>query len=438
MAALIGLIVGALLGGATFGSPGAAIGGFAGFFVGAVIASRRERDVQRRAGPTVVIARASAPAGDDALAHKVAALERRVGELERALRAGGEAVASATADAMPGPVTVSGAPRVEAIESSSPQMLPPSHPLPPVSALASDDAFVRAPGGTAPPLSLEADAAPGGAAAAAANGTATLDAYDGGGGSAAPVPPNPLWAWMVGGNTLARIGVLLLFIGVGFLLKYAVEHVYVPISVRLAGVALGGVALLVLGWRLRRARRAYAMVLQGGGVGVLYLTVFAALHLYALVSPVAAFLLLLWISALSSWLAVRQDAISLAALAVVGGFLAPILTSSQTGNHVLLFSYYALLNVGILGHRMVQGVASAQPAGVRVHVPRWGVLGSNPLSARKFRDHRAVSRPVLPLLCRTRRPLCASPIRRSAPLRRRGPRVRHAARRRGAAERARQ
>ena len=156
-------------------------------------------------------------------------------------------------------------------------------------------------------------------------------------------------AWIVGGSTLARIGVVLLFIGVGFLLKYAVEHVQVPISLRLAGIALGGVVLLAIGWRLRVNRRAYAMVLQGGGVGVLYLTVFASLRLYDLVSPVAAFALLVSISALSSWLAVRQDAISLAALAVAGGFLAPILTSSQSGNHVMLFSYYALLNAGILG-----------------------------------------------------------------------------------------
>ena len=58
----------------------------------------------------------------------------------------------------------------------------------------------------------------------------------------------------MGGNTLARVGVLLLFIGVGFLLKYASEHVHVPIEMRLAGVALGGIALLVLGWRLRLAR----------------------------------------------------------------------------------------------------------------------------------------------------------------------------------------
>ena len=107
------------------------------------------------------------------------------------------------------------------------------------------------------------------------------------------------------------------------------------------------IALLVVGWRLRARRTGYAMILEGGGVGVLYLTVFAAFKLYALVSPGAAFALLFLIAALSSWLAVRQDSIALAAFAAIGGFLAPILTSSESGNHVVLFAYYALLNAGI-------------------------------------------------------------------------------------------
>ena len=171
--------------------------------------------------------------------------------------------------------------------------------------------------------------------------------------AAAPVrqvapPPRPAWmAWIMGGNTLARVGVLLLFIGVGFLVKYASEHVHVPIEMRLAGVALGGIALLVLGWRLRLARPGYAMILQGGGVGVLYLTVFGALRLYGLISPPMAFALLVAIAGLSAWLAIRQDAIAMAVIGIVGGFLAPILASSNSGNHVMLFSYYALLNAGI-------------------------------------------------------------------------------------------
>ena len=68
---------------------------------------------------------------------------------------------------------------------------------------------------------------------------------------AAPREPSALWKFFFGGNTLVRVGILVLFFGVAFLLKYASDQGLVPIELRLAGVALGGVALLVLGWRLR-------------------------------------------------------------------------------------------------------------------------------------------------------------------------------------------
>ena len=43
-----------------------------------------------------------------------------------------------------------------------------------------------------------------------------------------------------------------------------------------------------------------------------------------------------------------QNSQSLAILGAGGGFLAPILTSTGGGSHVMLFSYYAVLNAGIL------------------------------------------------------------------------------------------
>ena len=155
------------------------------------------------------------------------------------------------------------------------------------------------------------------------------------------------WRFIAGGNTLARVGVIVLFVGVAFLLKYASEHMTIPITVRLAGITAGAIVLLLIGWRLRTRRAGYAMTLQGAAIGVLYLTVFAALRLYELLPPVAAFVLLFAIAALSSYLAVRQDAMALAILGVVGGFAAPLLTSRDAGNHVVLFSYYGVLNAGI-------------------------------------------------------------------------------------------
>jgi uncharacterized membrane protein len=163
-----------------------------------------------------------------------------------------------------------------------------------------------------------------------------------------PAQPSAIWNFFFGGNTLVRFGIIILFFGVAFLLKYAAEHTHVPIELRLSGVALGAVVLLVIGWRLRLSRPAYALIMQGGGIGVLYLTVFAAFRIWHLLPPGIVFTLLVAMAVFSAMLAVLQDSRSLAAVGVSGGFLAPVLASTGGGSHVMLFSFYAVLNFGIL------------------------------------------------------------------------------------------
>lgn len=153
--------------------------------------------------------------------------------------------------------------------------------------------------------------------------------------------------WLLGGNTIVRVGIIVLFFGIAFLLKYATDNNMLPVEFRLAGVALAATALLVTGWRLSARRPAYGLILQGGGIGILYLTVFAATKLYHLLPAGAAFPLLVAVCVLSAFIAVRQNASSLAFMGSAGGFLAPVLLASGGGSHVMLFSYYALLNAGI-------------------------------------------------------------------------------------------
>nr|BFD39139.1 DUF2339 domain-containing protein [Pseudomonas sp. FFPRI_1] len=154
--------------------------------------------------------------------------------------------------------------------------------------------------------------------------------------------------WLFGGNTVLRVGAVLLFLGLAFLLRYATEGMVVPIELRYAGVAACSLGLLGLGWWLRRRNSSYALMLQGTGIAVLYLTVFAAMRLHPLLDPSAALGLLVAVTLFSAILAVTQDALGLAAAAALGGFAAPILTSTGAGSHVALFSYFALLNAGIL------------------------------------------------------------------------------------------
>jgi uncharacterized membrane protein len=157
--------------------------------------------------------------------------------------------------------------------------------------------------------------------------------------------------WLTTGNVPVKVGVIISFFGVAFLLRYAVDRnlLVVPIELRLLGVAVAAGVLLAVGWRLRQRSAVYALSLQGGGIGILYLTIFAAFRLYTLLPATAAFALLVILTAAGGALAVLQNARALAILASVGGFLAPVLVSTGEGSHVALFSYYLLLNTAILG-----------------------------------------------------------------------------------------
>ena len=151
------------------------------------------------------------------------------------------------------------------------------------------------------------------------------------------------------GNLVAKAGVVILFFGVGFLLKYAYDHSILPPWTRLLGVAVASAGLFYAGWRLLESRRLYAVILMGCGFGFLYLDVFFALKWYHYIDAAAGFGLFMVLGVATVLTAVRMDARALAVLGLLGAFLAPPLASTGSGSHVLLFSYYTLLNLFILG-----------------------------------------------------------------------------------------
>lgn len=155
-------------------------------------------------------------------------------------------------------------------------------------------------------------------------------------------------AWLFGGNMVAKVGLLILFFGVSFLLKYVAAQVTVPIELRLAGIVLADIALLVWAWRIRETRAGISLPVQGAALAILMLVTFGAFRLYQLIPSGLAFGLLFVLTVFTCLLAVLQNALWLAVFGIAGGFLAPILTSTGQGSYIGLFSYYALLNAGVL------------------------------------------------------------------------------------------
>ncbi len=204
----------------------------------------------------------------------------------------------------------------------------------------------------------------------------------------APVapPPKPAWlvaaqAWLFGGNLVAKVGLLILFIGLAFLLRLAAEYVVIPVEVWHAGVAALATALLWWGWRIRETRSAIGLPTQGAALGMLMLVTFSAYRLFDVIPAGGAFTLLFALVVFTCLLASLQNAMWLAIFGIVSGFAVPILTSRGGGSHIGLFSYYALLNAGILALALRQ---SWRPLNLLGFVftfgigTAWGVLRYTP------------------------------------------------------------
>jgi uncharacterized membrane protein len=160
-------------------------------------------------------------------------------------------------------------------------------------------------------------------------------------------PRRGAWAWFTEGNTMTRVGVVILFFGVAFLLSWFADHLALSIDASLALVALVGGALVAVGAKLAPSRPGYALSLQGAGAGILYLATFAASRLFDVLPPVPALVALGAVATLTVALAWRADSQAMAGLAMAGGFLAPFLVARTPGEPGLLFAWFAVINAAI-------------------------------------------------------------------------------------------
>ncbi|MCI0353486.1 MAG: DUF2339 domain-containing protein [Acidobacteria bacterium] len=151
----------------------------------------------------------------------------------------------------------------------------------------------------------------------------------------------------IGAQWLNRIGIAAVLVGVSYFLKYAFENNWIGPAGRVAIGLLAGIGVVVWSERFRaRGYAVFSLSLKAVGIGVLYLSLWAASpQLYGLIPAPMAFLAMLAVTASAGVLAIRQDAQVLAAFALAGGFATPILLSTGQNRAVELFSYVALLDV---------------------------------------------------------------------------------------------
>lgn len=155
----------------------------------------------------------------------------------------------------------------------------------------------------------------------------------------------------MGVKLFAWLGGFALFLAVGYFVKYSFERDLIPPEVRVALGFVAGLGLLVGGVMLKQRRYAVtSQTLCATGVVVLYAVTFAcrAVYHFAFFGLLPTLLLMVLITAAAFTLAVRLDAMVVAVLGMLGGFLTPVLLSTGQDNPVGLFTYIALLDAGLI------------------------------------------------------------------------------------------
>ncbi|OGZ45824.1 MAG: hypothetical protein A3C84_03500 [Candidatus Ryanbacteria bacterium RIFCSPHIGHO2_02_FULL_48_12] len=152
--------------------------------------------------------------------------------------------------------------------------------------------------------------------------------------------------WMLG-----VVGIIAIIFGASFFLKYAFDNNIIGETGRVMLGVFGGLGFIVLGEILRPRLEKYSFILSGGGLALLYLSIYAAYAFYPQtfgLSQTGAFAFMSAVTAFGVILSVWANAMPLASLAAFGGFLTPFLIGSTHPNDMGFFSYIALLNLGIL------------------------------------------------------------------------------------------
>ena len=153
----------------------------------------------------------------------------------------------------------------------------------------------------------------------------------------------------IGGNLLNKIGMAAIILGMAYFLKYAIDNEWIGEAGRVMVGVLTGLGFVAWGESLhRKGMHGYAVTILGGGVAILYFSIFAAFSFYHLLDQIPALLLMVLITVATVVTSVRYDSKTIAIFATVGGFMTPALLGTGKDNQNGLFTYILFLDLGAL------------------------------------------------------------------------------------------
>jgi uncharacterized membrane protein len=154
---------------------------------------------------------------------------------------------------------------------------------------------------------------------------------------------------LIGRRWVGWAAIALILFATAFFMKYAFENRWIG---ELGRVGIGitfGIAMCLAGYRYqRRGWRIFAQTLTAGGIVLLYLSTYAAFAYYNFIGQKTAFFFLALLIAEAGLLSLRYNAPAIAIMALIGGFLTPVLLHSDRDQYPSFFAYIVALDAGAL------------------------------------------------------------------------------------------
>lgn len=154
---------------------------------------------------------------------------------------------------------------------------------------------------------------------------------------------------IIGRRWLGWAAIALILFAAVFFLKYAFDNRWIGELGRVAIGVAAGITLTTLGYRYhKRGWRVFSQILTAGGIVLLYLSAYASFAFYQLAPQRAAFVYMTILIVEAAGLALLYRAPAIAVMALLGGFLTPVLLHSDRDQHQTLFAYIFALDVATL------------------------------------------------------------------------------------------
>lgn len=153
--------------------------------------------------------------------------------------------------------------------------------------------------------------------------------------------------WVLTGNPVLKIAILILVIGIILLLRFATENWQLSLSLKLTLVSLSSLVVVGVGYALQAKNRSFSLALEGLGLAGLFLTLFFAYYNLVIPSLIMASGAFIIVMALTLYLSLKQQSVELALMAMMIAYVAPFTLPVRNATATELLSYYLVINIAV-------------------------------------------------------------------------------------------